>query len=299
MKIIVFGGCNLDVSARPRGRARPRTSVDSDVHFSAGGVGANIARDLAGFGCRVTLAAPLADDRWGAYLRSDLRSAGVELKAIPAPRTGVYVAALEPDGSLSRGYCDMTAERAAPADITRLRLDLGRYDAAVIDANFSAGTVSFLAAACRAAALPYALEPVSDEKSARLAGAIDGCDFIKPNMSEAGLLAGLPCRGAAGALACARKLVRLGAMNAAVSMGAAGVAVAAPGYEGLHPAPEVKAADVTGAGDALFAAFFYGLLKGRPAKACARAGLKAAALTCRSEAPVSRHLSRAVFRSRS
>ena len=55
MKIAVFGGCNFDITARPRGAVRARTSIASDISFSAGGVGANIAANLARLGCRTTL----------------------------------------------------------------------------------------------------------------------------------------------------------------------------------------------------------------------------------------------------
>ncbi|MCX5791246.1 MAG: PfkB family carbohydrate kinase [Elusimicrobia bacterium] len=262
MKIVVFGGCNFDITARPRGAPRARTSVDAEVLFSAGGVGANIAVNLARLGCRVTLAAPLARDQWGAYLKTNLRRRGVAARPIPTPRTGVYVAALEPDGSLLTGYCDMAAEEVKPAQIDALRLRLAAFDAAVIDANFSAATIKHLARLCARAALRYALEPVSDEKSLRLAGALGGCDFIKPNMTEAGLLAGRRCASLAEVKQCARRIAARGARNVLVSLGSGGVYVLAPGFEGHFPAPKVKAANVTGAGDALFAAFYLGLLRG-------------------------------------
>lgn len=295
MKIAVFGGCNFDITARPRGAVRARTSIASDIRFGAGGVGANIADNLARLGCRTTLVTPLGKDRWGDYLKANLRRRGIAAKIIPSGKTGLYVAALEPDGVLAAGYCDMAAEKVSPGEIGRLRLDLASFDAAVIDANFSAGTINHLARACRRAGLRYALEPVSDGKSLRLAGALGGCEFIKPNMSEAGLLTGRICRTPAQAKKCARLLAARGAKNVAVSLGSGGIYVLSPGFEEYLAAPRVRAANVTGAGDALFAAFYFGLLKGYAPLRCARAGLAAAALTCRSERSVSEAVSADVF----
>lgn len=296
MKIAVFGGCNFDIIARPRGAVRARTSIASDIRFSAGGVGANVADNLARLGCRATLVTPLGKDQWGDYLKANLRRRGIAAKIIPSKKTGIYMAALEPDGALATGYCDMAAEKVSPGDIDSLRLDLASFDAAVIDANFSAGTITHLARSCRRAGLRYALEPVSDEKSLRLRGSLGGCEFIKPNMSEAGLLAGQSCGTAAQARKCARLLADRGAKNVAVSLGTGGIYVLSPGFEKHFVTPKVRAANVTGAGDALFAAFYFGLLKGYSPQRCARAGLAAAALTCQSEASVSGAVSPDIFR---
>jgi len=295
MKIAVFGGCNFDITARPRGAVRARTSIASDISFSAGGVGANIAANLARLGCRTTLVTPLGKDRWGDHLRADLRRRGIAARIIPSEKTGLYVAALEPDGALAAGYCEMAAEKVSPKDIDGLRLDLASFDAAVIDANFSARTITHLARACGRAGLRYALEPVSDGKSLRLAGALGGCEFIKPNMSEAGLLAGQSCRTPAQAKKCARLLAARGAKNVAVSLGTGGIYILSPGFEKHFAALKVRAANVTGAGDALFAAFYLGLLKGYSPQRCARAGLAAAALTCRSELSVSEAVSADIY----
>lgn len=82
----------------------------------------------------------------------------------------------------------------------------------------------------------------------------------------------------------------------AVSLGAGGIYVLSPGFEKHFAAPKVRAANVTGAGDALLAAFYFGLLKGYSPQRCARAGLAAAALTCRSELSVSEAVSADIFR---
>ena len=296
MKIAVFGGCNFDITARPRGAARARTSTASDVRFSAGGVGANIAANLALLGCRTTLVTPLGKDPWGAYLKANLRRRGIAARTLPSARTGVYVAALKPDGGLLTGFCDMAAEKVTPGDIDALRFDFASFDAAVIDANFSAATVTHLARLCARAGLRYALEPVSDGKSIRLSGALAGCEFIKPNLSEAGLLTGQSRASGPRAKKCARLLAGRGAENVVVSLGSGGIQVLSRGVEKHFAAPKVRAKNVTGAGDALFAAFYLGLLKGFSPRRCALAGLAAAALTCRSEASVSGAVSTAVFK---
>ncbi len=170
MKIAVFGGCNFDITARPLGAAKACTSAASAVRFSAGGVGANIAVNLAALGCRVTLVTTLGKDRWGAYLKANLRRKGVAARIIPVEKTGVYVAALKPDGGLQTGFCDMAGEKVTPGDIDSLRIRFASFDAAVIDANFSAGAIAHIARQCRRAGVRYALEPVSDEKSTRCNG---------------------------------------------------------------------------------------------------------------------------------
>ncbi len=115
-------------------------------------------------------------------------------------------------------------------------------------------------------------------------------------MSEAGLLTGRPAGAAAQAKECARLLAGRGAKNVVVSLGSGGIYVLSPDLEKRFAAARIKAANVTGAGDALFAAFYFGLLKGYSPQRCARAGLAAAALTCRSEASVSGAVSAKLFK---
>ena len=66
-------------------------------------------------------------------------------------------------------------------------------------------------------------------------------------------------------------------------------------FVGHVPAAATPVVDVTGAGDALFAAAWVGLLRGLPLAQVLRAASQAAALACASEHAVSRALTPQLF----
>jgi len=165
--------------------------------------------------------------------------------------------------------------------------DLQDFHGAVIDANLSETTVAALAERCRRLKVPYAVESVAHERARRALPAIPGCVLIKPDRAEARTLTGLPCDTPAEAAACARRLRAMGAGTAIVSLGADGFHVEHPEFSSHIPALPAVVANVTGAGDALFAVAFAAILKGLPPRLAAEAGRRAAALTVASPAAVS------------
>jgi pseudouridine kinase len=280
MRVVVVGSAIVDVIARPASIVRGDTSNEAGITLSAGGAGRNVAESLARLGASVTLVTDLADDVPGRFLLENMRGLGLEVRLCGRERTGIYLAVLDPEGGLDRGFCQTGTEHVGVAEVDAVLPDLDAFDGAVIDANLGAGVIEALAARCRRAGLPYALETVAHERSLRVAGAIPGCAFIKPDRGEAEALTGRPCGNAAEALACAEDLVARGARRVVVSLGPDGLVFAGDGQPALLPALPTAVADVTGAGDAMLSAAFLGLLRGMPPARYLEAGRRAAALAC-------------------
>ena len=98
MRVAVIGDCVFDVSVRAL--AQPATGADApaEIELLPGGQAANMAVRLARRGTRVRLLAPMADDAAGTLLRQRLGDEGVDLAPLPAPRTGLVLALLDPVG---------------------------------------------------------------------------------------------------------------------------------------------------------------------------------------------------------
>ena len=287
MRIAVVGSAILDVVARPTSRVERESSNEGEVRMGAGGAGRNVAENLARLGCRVSLVTDLADDFPGRFLLDNLRGLGIEVRLSGRGRTGVYLALLDHDGNLDRGFCSTGTEGVSPDEALAALPDLADFQGAVIDANLSEAAVAALAERCRRLRVPFAVETVAHERARRALPAIPGCVLIKPDRCEAKALTGLPCGTRAEAAECARRLRSMGAGMAIVSLGADGFHFEHPGFSGCVAAAPARVADVTGAGDALFAAAFAALLKGLPPRLAAEAGRRAAALTVASPSAVS------------
>lgn len=295
MKLLVIGSAIVDFVARPTSTVAKGTSNEGQIQLGAGGAGRNVAENLTRLGCEVTLVTDLAEDFLGRFLLENLRELRIETRLARQERTGLYLALLQPDGSLERGFCQTGTEAVTAEEVLAVLPDLDTYAGVVLDANLSAPCLEALAQCCRLRGIPYALETVAHERCLRVRGALAGCALIKPDRSEAHALTGLPCRTRTEAMVCARELRRQGANTVIVSLSEDGLHTEAPGYSGhLNPVP-TRVVDVTGAGDALFATAFVGLLRGLPLPQVLDAARRAAAKVCACSQAVSPDLDPSVF----
>lgn len=295
MKLLVVGSAIVDLVARPIAGAATDRSNDADIRLGAGGAGRNVAENLQRLGCSVTLVTDVGNDALGQFLLADCAARGIEVRVCRQTRTGLYLAVLQPDGGLDRGFCQTDTDQVTAAEVLKTLPDLGEFSGAVLDANLSESCIAELAARFRSRQIPYALETAAHQRCHRVLAALHGCALVKPDRGEAMALTGLPCDTLAEALTCAETLHKRGAGTAIVSLGPDGFCVASSEFTGHMAAAPTEVVDVTGAGDALFAAAWVGLLRGLPVPQVLNAARQAAALACASAGAVSRDLGPDLF----
>jgi pseudouridine kinase len=269
-EIIVIGGANLDIKAKSLLSNHLGTSNPGRVETSPGGVGRNIAHNLARLGCRVGLITVIGADHQGSVVLKDTQAAGVDISRIAqtAPATGTYIAILNPDGELVTALNDMRAADAiSPELVEGFRSDIIAAKFVVADCNLPLDTLLAVAEIARDKLL---VEPVSVPKSAKLLALLEaGHIFMaSPNIDQIESLTGTRDidRGC-------EALHQLGLRSVVVHAGSAGAYVSsATGIEHLPVQPHGAVVDVTGAGDAAVAGLMYGLLRGDDLRAAARRG---------------------------
>jgi pseudouridine kinase len=286
---VVFGGANWDIKARSNNPVRPATSNPAAITRTPGGVGRNIAENLARLGHRVELVAAVGADEAGAQLVARMVEAGIDTASLVTSQhpTGTYLAALDADGELVVGLSDMTGtDTLGVADIARSRDLLARAQATVVDGNLPAEVIEWVLDEARGADVPVVLDPVSVAKAGRLAPALGPgrpVFALKPTVDELSALVGAEVPDTVEGIASAARALRLrGVENVWVSRGARGSLLV--GAAGVVETPSVatRVEDVTGAGDAMTAGFVHGLLLGRSLAECVGSGHVAAALTIAS-----------------
>lgn len=278
MSVVVLGGANMDLKARSARPVRPATSNPGHAETSAGGVGRNVAENLARLGTPTHLVAAVGADALGDRLLAATAGAGVDVAHVrrgPHP-TGTYTAVLDADGELVVAVSDMRATDAlAPADVDGARALVLAADLVVLDGNLAPATLAHALDLAAAAGVRVVLEPVSVPKAERLRDLLEPgrpVHVVTPNRDELAALGGdVDALHACGAT---WVWVRLGAEGSLLS-----------GPTGRHrvravAAPEVV--DVTGAGDAMLAAFCHALLRGDDEADAASYAHAAAALTVAS-----------------
>jgi pseudouridine kinase len=280
--VVIVGGMNLDTLARiaahtDHGSSNPGTTISA-----AGGVGRNVAENLARLGSPVRMVGAVGRDHAGDRLVDGLVELGVDVAGVRRTEdcaTGTYTAILDQDGGLEIGVADMAAtESIGPEHVDTRVLDGAGW--LVLDGNLRSDTVVHCLRLARAAGVPVVLDPVGVAKAARL-GPVPGLHTFTPNHDELAAWAGTDDVAAALEHAHAQ-----GVDVVWLREGADGSVLHSHGRVTPVRLPAAEVVDVTGAGDAMLAAYVHRLRAGDPLEDAALFGAAAAWLTVQSTSAV-------------
>ena len=286
--MVVVGGANVDIKAACSRAPVPATSNPGTTVIAPGGVGRNIAENLARLGTPVQLVAAVGADVLGDQLLVATARAGVGVDRVrrDVPTTGTYVAVLDAGGALVVAVSDMAATDAlSPADVEAARDLISGAALVVLDGNLASETVGAALDLAAAAGVRVVLDPVSVPKAGRLAdhlGPGRPVHLITPNEDELAALTGRATDTPDQRLAAARILHDRGVEWVWVRRGDRGSVLSGPDGVESFAATAAEVVDVTGAGDAMLAAFCHAVLGGAAPADAAAYGHAAAALTVAS-----------------
>jgi len=296
--VVVVGGANTDLVGHS---FEPLVDHDSNpgyVRISSGGVGRNIAENLARLGVSVDLVTALGGDHNAEKLAAGCRNAGVRLDAsLVAPDLpgSLYLAILDDGGEMALALNDMRPlDRLTPAALAE-RADVFMHaDLVVLDANPHPETLRWIATEVDA---PLLLDPVSAAKAPNAREILGSLAALKCNALEAAALldsevptSHLRIENAA------ERLLALGVGSVYLTAGPDGVHYSDGSQRGWVRAPRVGVANATGAGDAFSAGVALGMLEGLSVKQCALLGTALAGFTLASEHTVSEFVTREAAR---
>jgi ribokinase len=277
--ILVVGSTMIDLIAyADRLPEAGETLLGTGFRSGFGGKGANQAVAAARFGARVAIVNTVGDDGYGAETIANLAAQGVDTTYVRRVPGSSGVAPIWVDGAgmnriiiVPGANLAVTGELAAEAVATiQPAVVVGQFE--IPQAVTAAG---FIAAHAVGAITVLNPAPAAEVTAELLAAT----DWIVPNEHEFALLGGGLLEGDAafedsqiGALS--RRL----SVSVVVTLGRRGAAVLPLGGAMTRvAAPEVRAVDTTGAGDAFVGAFAVGLALGRPVVVAARIGCAFAA----------------------
>lgn len=276
--VVVVGGATMDVLARTSAHLVPATSNPGRTRLSPGGVGRNVAACLGLLGAPVRLVSAVGTDAFGDEVVRVTARCGADVsgvRRVPGS-TGTYTALLDDRGELVAAVSDMAVVEKLELELDTL--PLGDVALVVVDGNLSPAQVGRLLAAARSAGVPVALEPVSVAKASRLAPVVRDLFLLTPNREELAALTGREPHDWHGSVA---DLHERGVQHVWVREGASGSWWCTTGTDPVHldPVPTTTVVDVTGAGDAMLAAWVAAWLRGAEPVGAAGEGHRAAAVT--------------------
>ena len=328
--VVVIGGANIDLRGRPVGEVLERyTSNPGKINVGSGGVGRNIAHNLALLNVPVTLLSAVGDDGEGIRILEETGKDGVKMEQMIISGehpTGIYLAILDEKGEMEVAVSDMRILEEITVEYLKSKAYLIKESKiVVVDTNIPEESIEYVVDLCNKMGVPILVEPVSVEKAKKLRKILDGSgrwiiDYITPSRNELESILGAGAERDSrdngedegidvdvDVVKAAEELRRQGAKNVIVTLGKRGIYVSCGGADGGRKkdcwskfmAPyRGEVVDVTGAGDALVAGLVYGIYKGYSVEVAARFGLGAAALTISTKEAVRRDLGEGLLRSR-
>ena len=294
--VLVIGASSLDVKGRALGPLDTGTSNHGVIRSSPGGVGRNIAENLARLGVPTTLVSAVGAGGAGKRLLSQAAESGIDTRHVlvdPEGRTGSYMVILDHHGGVYVSVDDMTImNRITPRYVNDRRRLFSNAKMVVIDANLHPATLKTVFRLASKYRVPVCADPTRKNLVPKLRPYLDKLHMVTPNPAEAGALLGqAPIKDRNEAIVAAKKLVAHGVEIAIITLAEMGVCYATLNESGHVPALNIDVIDFTGAGDALSATVIFGLLEEIPVAEAIRLGVSAAALTLQSRETVCSDLS--------
>ena len=281
---VVVGGVNMDIGGRSFGRLVEADSNPGQVNMSLGGVGRNIAHNMALMGVDVKLLTAMGEDVHGSRIAASCLELGIDAShalRVSDCATSTYLYIADQRGEMAMALSDMEiCKRITPGYLAANQQLLQNAQVIVADTNIPEETLVYLAENCSA---PLFCDPVSTSKAEKLRPILNKIHTLKPNRLEAELLSGIPIREKQDAEAAAKALLQKGVQRVFLSMGADGVYAATAETQLWFSNLPGKMVNTTGCGDAFMAALVWAYLQELDLSDTARAGLAAASVAMESE----------------
>ncbi len=268
----------MDLLAAADSHALAGDSTPGTLRQIAGGVGRNIAENLARLGIQTSLASSVGDDSFGLLSMAQAQSAGIEISDVQVSRqfpTASYTAVHNSDGELLVAVSDMRMFDQWDIDLhDGLQKKIQQADAVVIDANLPEPVINKIVQSCK----PHSVvaDTVSSKKSKRLGAVLASLALLKVNRLEACALTN--CESSTSDNELIQALLQRGVRQVLLTKGVEGATLAGNEFSIDMAAPQVsKVVSTNGAGDALLSGVLAAQLYGFDKNEQLRWGMLAAA----------------------
>lgn len=293
---LVIGAANIDLCGRANDALKLQESNPGELDISVGGVGRNIADNLARLGADSRLLSIVGDDHWGRQIIDATAQAGVDVDLCitqERARSSTYVSLLNSDGEMKLALSDMSIIEQLDEDVlSRYAESIKASHVLVLDSNLSESALALCFSYGHSAVF---VDPVSSIKAVKLKPFLASINTLKPNHFEAEILSGVTISSQTDVVSAANALHDKGVENVFISSGQLG------GYWSVQfgaladhfPVPVYRnnlVVNVTGAGDALMAALTHCHLQRWDWRTTGRFAMAASAVAVSTETTINEQL---------
>ena len=298
-KIIVIGGANADLYGQIAvEQEAPADSNPGHISIHAGGVGRNIAENLAHLGAEIEFIGHFGGDDFAIMLERSLTSSGASISLsmrTPSSNSDLYLAIHNKQGELISAVNNMGLVERLPKNFFNAHTianAITTADLIILDGNLSEEVLDdFFQIYGNNSVI--AVDSVSTVKARRFISHLSKIDYLKCNLAEARILVSAgnnlsldSIKSIESVEEISQRLMKTGVGTALISNSDAGFMVARGGEFKHFSAPKLAKSYSSGAGDALFSGFLYAISRGENSYQASLFALKAAETALRFNGPV-------------
>jgi len=194
---VVIGGANVDNKSATSGAPIMGTSNPGQRRSSLGGVGRNVAENLARLGVPVSLVTVVGRDSDGARIIEETEQSGVSMDHTVrgSQPTGSYTAILNESGELVVAVSAMESiDQLTPDVVNTVAEIIASARVLILDCNVPEAALARVAEIADERGVPIVIDPVSVTKSGRLMKLLLAgmrIHTITPNRAELAALVGM------------------------------------------------------------------------------------------------------------
>ena len=256
-RIVVIGGANVDIQGASQKELVAKDSNIGTISYSFGGVGRNIAENLAHLGNEVCFVGAFGNDAMGQQMYQYCASLGMDMShSLQLDQvSSTYLAILDGNRDMQVAINDMRILDELTVEHLEKVMDMVvEDDIVVLDTNLSEEAFMYCATHSKA---PIYVDPISVAKADKVKPVFSYLTGFKPNEYEAEYLIGKKLTNEEEKKESLKEFLDLGIKKIVISLGRDGVIAGENGkFLQLHHSL-VKMKSATGAGDAFMAGFVH------------------------------------------
>jgi pseudouridine kinase len=256
-RIVCIGGSNIDMFLKPINKLILEDSNPGNMHISYGGVGRNIAENLARLSLNPYFITVLGQDHQGRNIADFCRKIGIHIDPIYVAETPTYVAILNENNDMHVAISVMNEfDKLNQETIDKRKNIIDQADFLFLDTNINEQTMSYI---FKTFSMPIFVDAISTSKAIRLIPFLKNIFALKVNYKEALALIRSNDMNI-NEIEVAKRILSFGVRHVFITLGASGAIYATnEGIQRSHFKP-VETINTTGAGDAFMAGIIYAFM---------------------------------------
>jgi pseudouridine kinase len=260
--VIVIGGSNVDLVGFSKDKIILEDSNPGRLKTSLGGVGRNIADNLARLDIKTQLLSAVGDDAQGQELIENSIKSGIDMRHVIRSKvytTSTYLSVVDYDGNMVLALSDMESIKAIDIEyLEKHHKEISNAKAIVIDTNLTGESIAYIFDKYQN--MPIYVDTVSTTKAMKILPYLENIHTLKPNRIEAEKLLGMTIQTEEDMRNAVQAFLEKGINQVVISNGGESIFYGdSHGIYKILPEP-VKMMNANGAGDAFMAGLVYGYM---------------------------------------